>query len=157
MTDFYKMIAAAGVKAATFGAGGALIVPGSERVCSVEAVASALFLASGRKLHTCTAEDALGDRVVKFAAGAAQRSRDSTSEERITILGVVVVGSGLLVAFLAGINTVARDYPALVSLSVNTVSSVSIIFINKIIYQRGFKYGALQLQAAAAVLPTLVS
>lgn len=142
---FYEHVASDGQKAATFGARGAVVVPGRERVCSVEAVSAALFLGNNKQLHVCSVQEALGDRFVQFASGAAQLS-DTSSDERIDILGVVVVGGGLAAAVLAGLNTLARDYPATVSLTVNTLSSVAIIFINKVIYQRGFDYGESELR-----------
>lgn len=140
----YQRLSADGLRAATFGARGSPLPPrsGPERACSVEAISAALFLADNAQLHECSVKEHLGDRFVKFAAGAASGSIESNFNDRIAALGVVVVGGGLCVAVLAALNTFAHDYPATVSLAVNVVSSVAIIFVNKTIYLRGFNYGA---------------
>lgn len=115
---------------------------GRERACSVESVSAALFLGQGRPLHVCTAQDGLSDRLVSFARDARQSSSGLSYGSEFLAPASVLAGAFLLMLIGGAVYTLAADYPATIGLSVNTISSVAIIFINKILYQRGFKYGA---------------
>lgn len=128
-----RALALAAAAKAAGAAGGAAAPP---LQCSVEAILATAFTRSVGGVHFCAANGSSSEDVLLEMGGAG-------ADERTLILRWVTGATvAAFLGFLASrVQHLFHTYPTVFSLSLNTMSSVGLIFTNKVLYQRGCDYG----------------
>lgn len=108
--------------------------------CSLEAIVAAAFARSVGGVHFCATNSSAAEDVLEEMSGY-------DADERTQLLrwltgAAVAVFAGFL---LSRVQHLIHAYPTVFSLSLNTFSSVGLIFTNKVLYQRGCDYGGCKL------------
>lgn len=123
--------------AAAAAAAAALVSSGSNASasCSTEALVAVGFTHSLGNVHFCATNHSSAEDVLRDFTGYSEGER---RELLRWATAAAIVGFGLVM--LLRVRHLVHAYPTVFSLSLNTVSSVGLIFTNKVLYQRGCDY-----------------